>query len=184
MKLLKGNKSGLTLIESLAVIGLTALVIAGALILFGNAQDARRVTAETTNISNVLKRMEEVFGEDSLDAPAITMGEMIIAGVFNSSMKIDEPSEIVYNSWSGTVTVTPTGTSTYDLTYTNVPTGEVCIDLIRGTRKIGFDSISSTGGLAGDVTAMTISQIIANCDDAGGTNYVNITWSTDAPIAP
>ena len=52
MKLLKGNKSGLTLIESLAVIGLAALVIAGALILFGNAQDSRRVTAETTNISN------------------------------------------------------------------------------------------------------------------------------------
>ena len=180
MKLLKGNKSGLTLIESLAVIGLAALVIAGALILFGNAQDARRVTAETTNISNVLKRMEEVFGEDPLDTP-ITMGEMIIAGVFNSSMKIDEPNAIVYNSWSGEVTITPTGVSTYDLTYENVPTGEVCVDLIRGTRKIGFDRISSTGGLDEDVTGMTISQIIANCDDAGGTNYVDITWSTDVP---
>lgn len=179
MKLLKGNKSGLTLIESLAVIGLAALVIAGALILFGNAQDARRVTAETTNISNVLKRMEEVFGEDPLDDPIITMEEMIIAGVFNASMK--QTVDTVTNSWSGTVTVTPTGTSTYDLTYTNIPTGEVCIDLIRGTRKIGFDRISSTGGLDGDVTDMTISQIIANCDDAGGTNYVNITWSTDVP---
>lgn len=178
MKLLKGNKSGLTLIESLAVIGLAALVIAGALILFGNAQDARRVTAEITNISNVLKRMEEVFGEDPLDTP-ITMEEMIVAGVFNASMK--QTVDTVTNSWSGDVTVTPTGISTYDLTYTNVPTGEVCIDLIRGTRKIGFDSISSTGGLDEDVTAMTISQIISNCDDAGGTNYVNITWSTDVP---
>ena len=178
MKLLKGNKSGLTLIESLAVIGLAALVIAGALILFGNAQDARRVTAETTNISNVLKRMEEVFGEDPLDTP-ITMEEMIIAGVFNASMK--QTDSTVTNSWSGDVTVTPTGISTYDLTYTNVPTGEVCIDLIRGTRKIGFDRISSTGGLDEDVTDMTISQIIANCDDAGGTNYVDITWSTDVP---
>tara|TARA_Y100000588_G_scaffold186797_1_gene200892 strand:- start:19909 stop:20445 length:537 start_codon:yes stop_codon:yes gene_type:complete len=178
MKLLKGNKSGLTLIESLAVIGLAALVIAGALILFGNAQDARRVTAETTNISNVLKRMEEVFGEDPLDTP-ITMEEMIIAGVFNASMK--QTASTVTNSWSGDVTVTPTGISTYDLTYTNVPTGEVCIDLIRGTRKVGFDRISSTGGLDEDVTDMTISQIIANCDDAGGTNYVNITWSTDVP---
>lgn len=178
MKLLKGNKSGLTLIESLAVIGLAALVIAGALILFGNAQDARRVTAETTNISNVLKRMEEVFGEDPLDTP-ITMEEMIIAGVFNASMK--QTDSTVTNSWSGAVTVTPTGISTYDLTYENVPTGEVCIDLIRGTRKIGFDRISSTGGLDEDVTDMTISQIIANCDDATGTNYVNITWSTDVP---
>lgn len=179
MKLLKGNKSGLTLIESLAVIGLAALVIAGALILFGNAQDSRRVTAEITNISNVLKRMDEVFSED--DISGITMNEMIIAGVFAESMK--KTDSLVYNAWSGEVRVEPIpGTvSSYNLVYENVPTGEVCIDLIRGTRKVGFDRISSTGGLDEDVTDMTISQIIANCDESGGTNYVNINWSIETP---
>lgn len=176
MKLLKGNKSGLTLIESLAAIGLAALVIAGALILFGNAQDARRVTAETTNISNVLKRMEEVFLEDSLVDPAnIEMSEMIIAGVFNDSMKIT--GDVVYNSWNGTVLITPQGPATYDVQYTNVPVDEVCVDLVRSTRKVGFDEID-VGGNSDDISNISISNIINWCDEATvGSNYVTITWS-------
>lgn len=176
MKLLKGNKSGITLIEALAVIGLGALLIAGGLILFGNAQDQNRIKNETTNISNVLKRMEEVFSED--DISGIDMDEMIIAGVFNDSMKINAAGDTVYNSWNGTVVITPQDVSTYDVTYTSVPVDEVCIDFIKSTRKVGFDTIQIGAGAAEDVTDITISDIIAGCSEAVvGANYVDIIWA-------
>lgn len=175
MKLLKGNKSGLTLIESLAVIGLAALVIAGALILFGNAQDQRRVTAETTNISNVLKRMEEVFNEDDLTTLDSDPEDFIRAGVFNDSMKVIGTD--VYHSWNGLATIQVNGPASYGLQYTSVPTGEPCIDLVRSTRKVGFDEIS-IGGTAEDITDISISDIITRCDeDTVGANYVDIVWS-------
>lgn len=174
MKLLKGNKSGLTLIESLAVIGLAALVIAGALILFGNAQDQRRVTAETTNISNVLKRMEEVFNEDDLSTIDRNPEDFIDAGVFNDSMKIIGTD--VYHSWNGLATIEVNGPASYGLKYTSVPTGEPCIDLVRATRKVGFDNISIDGNDE-DVSDISISDIILRCDDSGTNNYVEIVWS-------
>jgi type II secretory pathway pseudopilin PulG len=175
MKLLKGNKSGLTLIESLAVIGLAALVIAGALILFGTAQDQRRVTAETTNISNIMKRMEEVFSED--DITLITMSQMITAGVFTASMKVNGAGDEIYNSWNGSVIVTPQDFSTYDVEYQSVPVDEVCIDLVKATRKGGFDEIS-IGGTVEDITDINISDIIDRCsEETVGANYVTIIWS-------
>ena len=175
MKLLKGNKSGITLIEALAVIGLGALLIASGLILFGNAQDQNRIKNETTNLSNVLKRMEEVFSED--DITGITMAEMVTAGVFNDSMKINAAGDTVYNSWNGTVTVTPQDFATYDVVYTSVPVDEVCIDFVKATRKVGFDEIT-VGGNSDDITDITISNIINWCDEGTvGANYVDITWS-------
>lgn len=176
MKLLKGNKSGLTLIESLAVIGLAALVIAGALILFGNAQDSRRVTAETTNISNVLKRMEEVFAEDDLEGADVTNpDDFITAGVFNDSMKIVGTQ--IFHSWNNEVQITVTGPASYDLTYLQIPADEPCIDLVRSTRKVGFDEISINGTVE-DITDLSVSEIITRCSEASvGANYVDVIWS-------
>ena len=176
MKLLQGKKSGITLIEALIVFAAAVGLIAGGLKLYKNLQNTTNIKDETTNISGIIKRMGEVFGED--DLTSITQAEMVQAGVFASGMKIIG-ADVVKNAWNGDVEITPNGTSAYSLEYTNVPTGDPCIDLAKATRKMGFDNMS-IGGTDEDTTDITISDIISHCDDTTN-NYVVFIWSYDTP---
>ena len=88
--------------------------------------------------------MEEVFAEDDLEGGDVRNPEdFITAGVFNDSMKI--VGTRIFHSWNNEVQITVTGPASYDLTYLQIPADEPCIDLVRSTRKVGFDEISING---------------------------------------
>lgn len=174
MSLLKGKKSGITLIEALIVFAAGVGLIAGGLKLYGNLQNTGNIKDETTNISAILKRMNEVFAED--DITSLTMEEMVQAGVFKNMKVIG--ADAVKNIWNGVVNIDPaaiTGTGIYTLTYENVPTGDPCIDLAKATRKMGFDTMS-IDGTSEDVSDITINDIISLCENTSTANYVEFQW--------
>jgi hypothetical protein len=172
MNLLKGKKSGITLIEALIVFAAGVGLIAGGLKLYGNLQNSTNVKNESTNISSIAKRMNELFSED--DLTDVTMpDDLVVGGVFPNGMKIK--SNIVTHAWNDVVEIAATGASAWKLTYKQVATGDSCIDLVTATRKMGFDQITINGA-AYEASDITISNIIENCDATGTVNYVDIVW--------
>jgi len=178
MNLLKGKKSGITIIEGLIVFAAAIALVATGLALYKNLQNSGNIKNETTNIASIIKRVTEVFGEDDMSSLVIT--DFINAGVYAPGTRII--SDVVYHAWNGTIVITPTAEATWDLTYTRVPVGDACIDLVSNTRKIGFDNINISGGngaMDKDVTDIIPTDITSACSEDGGNNEVTIVWSND-----
>ena len=173
MNLLKGKKSGITLIEALIVFAAGVGLIAGGLKLYGNLQNSTNVKNESTNISSIAKRMNELFSQDDLNDVAMP-NDLVVGGVFPTGMKISS-TNIVSHAWNGTVVVEATGSSAWKLTYFKVATGDSCIDLASATRQMGFDQIT-INAQAYEASDITISNIIKECDATGTANYVDIIW--------
>lgn len=140
------KNQGLTLIESLVVVGILLGIIAIALTLYGTVRDRLNVKNESENVSFIFSQMADLFSDETV---SITQSDAINAGVYPNKMKISGTN--VYNVWGGAVTIAASGTNGFQLTYKNVPSGSVCVDLVRNQRKVGWTSGAgvaySTAGL-------------------------------------
>ena len=176
MKLLQGKKSGITLIEALIVFAAGVGLIAAGLKLYSNLQNSGNIKDETTNISNIIKRMGEIFGEDDMTEVMTSPQTVIDAGVFAPGTKIIGAD--VFNKWNGRITLDDTGVSTWSLTYTRVPLGDACLDLVNNTKNVGFDriQITSDSSIDLDVSDITSTILSAACADGGALNEATIVW--------
>lgn len=177
MNLLKGKKSGITLIEALIVIALGIGLIAAGLVLFSSGQNTNKVKEETSNIGQIYTKLSSIYQSDSIPTSGL-QADAVKAGVFGKSLRINATN--VFNSWEGAVTLTRVDDLRYTLTYANVPEGQPCVDLVNATRKSGFKRMSIQGapGMPVEViSGITQNEIITGCDNtASGVDVVEITW--------
>jgi type II secretory pathway pseudopilin PulG len=165
------KNAGLTLIESLVVVGILLGIVAIALTLYGTVKDRLNVKNESENISFVYSQVIDLFSDETTDDLENDLA--IESGIFPKKMKI--VGDQVYNSWGGTVVVKgDNGGNGFMLTYNKVPKGGVCGDLIRNQRKVGWDS-ASLGSDKIDYADMTASKLAAGCN-AGSGETVNIIF--------
>ncbi|KVL09771.1 type 4 pilus major pilin [Burkholderia ubonensis] len=122
------KQRGASLLESIAYLGVAAIVIVGAIALLGSAfssANTNRLAEELNAIQTGTKKlyMGQVnnYGNASLNA------NLIAAKVFPGTLPTDS-KDVVSNAWGGTVTVTGTG-QTFTVTYTQVPR-DVCINTL------------------------------------------------------
>ncbi|MBN3819072.1 pilus assembly protein [Paraburkholderia sp. Se-20369] len=162
------KQRGASLLESIAYLGVAAIVIVGAIALLGSAfssANTNRLAEELNAIQTGTKKlyMGQVnnFGKDSMNA------NLIAAKVFPSTLPTSE-SNVVSNAWGGTVTVTGAG-QTFTVAYTNVPR-DVCINTLTAggnwkSVSIGKDPI---------LYPVTPSAATANCAD-----NATVTWTSN-----
>jgi type II secretory pathway pseudopilin PulG len=175
MLLKQNKKAGVTLIELLIVIAAAVALIAAGLVLFSDLQDSQRVKDESSNIANMYVGISNLFYEDS--TTSFSTVEALQAGIIPDAMQVT--GGVVYNAWGGTVTIDDNAAATansFRITYTNIPGGDSCVDIIKSARKQGWDEVTvadsggpnpMTGPAADTVFAgMTSLNIITLC--AGG----------------
>lgn len=125
--LVKSAQRGASLLESIAFLGIAAIVILGAVALllgsFGSA-NTNRAQSEVTSIRTGVKKLymgqSATYGTGSLNATLVN------ARVFPTSLALGS-SGAVSNAWNGAVTVTG-ATANFTISYANVPK-DVCINL-------------------------------------------------------
>ncbi|CAB3770839.1 hypothetical protein LMG29660_06738 [Burkholderia puraquae] len=122
------KERGASLLESIAYLGVAAIVIVGAIALLGSAfssANTNRLTEDLNAIQTGTKKlyMGQVnnYGTDSMNA------NLSAAKVFPGTLTQDDKGG-VSNTWGGTVTVTG-ATQTFTVTYTKVPR-EVCVNTL------------------------------------------------------
>ncbi|KVO55482.1 type 4 pilus major pilin [Burkholderia stagnalis] len=162
------KERGASLLESIAYLGVAAIVIVGAIALLGSAfssANTNRLAEELNAIQTGTKKlyMGQVnnYGDKSLNA------NLIAAKVFPSTLPTGA-NDTVSNSWGGTVTVTGAG-QTFTVAYTNVPR-DVCINTLTAggnwrTVSTGKDPISYP---------VTPSAATTNCTD-----NATVTWTSN-----
>lgn len=174
MNLLKGKKSGITLIEALIVIALGIGLIAAGLVLFSSGQNTSKVKDESSNIAQIYTKISSIYQSDAI--PTTLHDDAVKAGAFGKTLRITGTN--VYNSWEGNVTLARVDDLKYTLTYTNVPEGQPCVDLVNATRKSGFKRMAITGSapLAAElISTITQNDIITACEN-GNNDVITIVW--------
>ncbi|BAN50135.1 type II secretion system protein [Metapseudomonas resinovorans] len=91
------KSAGLTLIESLVVVGILLGIVAIALTLYGTVKDRLNVKNESENISFVYSQVLDLFSDETTDELENPLA--IESGIFPKKMKI--VGDKVYNSWGG-----------------------------------------------------------------------------------
>lgn len=181
MNLLKGKKSGITLIEALIVIALGIGLIAAGLVLFSSGQNTNKVKDESSNLGQIYTKLNSIYQSDAVPTSVTLQEDAVKAGVFGKTLRVNPTTFVVNNSWEGTVVLAQESTGLgFSVTYTNVPEGQPCVDLVNATRKSGFKrvGITNSGTKATGVllSAMTPTSIITACEAGNAQDAVVITW--------
>ncbi|MBU0901448.1 MAG: hypothetical protein KKH62_05770 [Gammaproteobacteria bacterium] len=155
-----GRRSGLTLIESLVVVGILLGIVAIALTLYGTVKDRLNVKNESENISFVYAQVTDLFSDETTDDLENSLA--VQSGIFPKKMKI-VGGNTVYNSWGGKVEIEgEQDKNGFVLTYNKVPKESVCVDLIRNQRKVGWDS-ASVGSKKITFSEITTAEVSKGC---------------------
>lgn len=159
-----GKRSGLTLIESLVVVGILLGIVAIALTLYGTVKDRLNVKNESENISFIYAQVSDLFSDETTDDLENELA--VQSGIFPKKMKIT--GDKVYNAWGGAVVVKGASSSNgFTLEYKKVPKDGVCVDLVRNQRKVGWD-LAAVGSLDVVYSDMTTSEISKACNTGSG----------------
>lgn len=172
------KNQGLTLIESLVVVGILLGIVAIALTLYGTVRDRLNVKNESENISFIFSQTVDLFSDEGTSD--IKNELAVQAGIIPKKMKITN-GEDVFNSWGGRVDIKPNGSNGFLLTYKKVPSGSVCVDLVRNQRKVGWDAYKTEKG-GTDYSKLKNSTLVGHCDSSNDYIDVDFTYGESSSI--
>lgn len=134
----KFRQAGMTLIEVLTSLAIFALVVGGAIALYGSASSSQSTTQFTSDLNSIRTATKSVyFGQGGYGTASL--GEVLISGKkVPTTMAITgtAPNRAINHSLNGTVTVTG-ATSQFTVAVSNIPTA-VCQGLAAMN---GWDSV-------------------------------------------
>lgn len=165
-----GNVRGLTLIESLVVVGILLGIVAVALTLYGTVRDKLNVKNESENISYMFSQVRDLYSDEVTEG-SLNLGVAIDAGIIPTKMNVSGTT--VYNTWGGEINLEGIGDNGFELTYEKVPSGSVCVSLISNQKKVGWDSyeVENTGG---DFSSLKASSLAVECKSSK--DYVDVMF--------
>ncbi|WP_246312273.1 type 4 pilus major pilin [Pseudaquabacterium terrae] len=129
VSIVRAAQRGASLLESIAFLGIAAIVILGAVaLLLGGFSSANSNRAET-EVNAIRTGVKRLFmGQSASYGTANMNATLINAKVFPTSLSMDTGTNAVNNAWNGAVTVVG-ATQNFLITYAAVPKS-VCIDLV------------------------------------------------------
>ncbi|MDT8925001.1 type 4 pilus major pilin [Pseudomonas taiwanensis] len=180
MKLNFRRQAGATLIETMMVVALMAVITIGALVYFNSANESSKVqeaTASLTALTSVIRNQFATQGDyTGLTADvAMRFGNvpenMLVrsgtGGASGTASRFRHP----WNQNTGAVTIAPDTTNvandSFTVTFTKVPAA-TCVDLMTRTFR-HFDK-----AVAGTTTVTTVAQATSGCGSSGD---VSMSWT-------
>jgi len=165
------RERGATLLEATAFLAVAAIVILGAVALFGvsfTGAKSARLTDETNAIAANVRALYSSPGAGGY--AALSMTDLYHSGAFPTSLQatVSGADVTLTNMWGGAVSIAPGANSLPVLTYGNVPKA-VCIDTLLSSGNWLSVTVNNT---ALPTTSPTVAQATAACTGSSNT----IAW--------
>jgi hypothetical protein len=163
------KQRGASLLESIAYLGVAAIVIVGAIALLGSAFSSANTNklAQELNAIQTGTRKLYMGQANNYGADSAMNGNLVAAKVFPGTLTIAADGT-VSNTWGGTVTVKGAG-QTFTVAYSQVPR-EVCIN----TLSAGGNWKSAKIGEKDLPYPVTPDDATKNCTD-----NATVTWTSN-----
>ncbi|KVM46656.1 pilus assembly protein [Burkholderia ubonensis] len=163
------KQRGASLLESIAYLGVAAIVIVGAIALLGSAfssANTNRLAEELNAIQTGTKKL--YMGQVNNYGNGVDLNANLIAArVFPSTLPVNTPN--VANAWGGNVNVTGQG-QTFTVQYTNVPR-DICINTLTAGGNWRTVAVGQNAGVNYPVSPTDATRI---CVD-----NATVTWTSN-----
>lgn len=170
-------QKGLTLIEAAMVLGVAAIVIAGVLLLYSQANTSNKTSEALNQLNIVQQAIRNVYG-GSGDFSSLVVGDLIASKVLPTKM-INAAADGLVNSFNGAISVVPSTDTTnapggFEISFSGIP-ADACVTL--GTKDYGRSMatlITDSGSLfaANQVGVATPAMAGQACANSSNT----MTW--------
>ena len=144
----QNKQQGATILEAIAYLGIAAVVIIGALSLFGSGLSGADTNKSMEEMTGIRSGTKSLFaGQSGYGTSGTVLNSTLIsAKVIPGTMSVSGAN--ITNSWGGAVSITSTGTG-FSISTAAVPS-DICIKLVSAAGGSGWTGISVNG------TAMTL----------------------------
>lgn len=161
------RNTGLTLIEALIWFAIFAAVVAGVFSLYASSRNASNASTVNKELATIFSQTEQLFASDDTAGLNNTIGLQL--GIFPKSLKVvtagtTTTTTTISNVFGGTVTLSGQDPSGFTVVYTNIPSGEVCSNIVRAQKAVGWD----TGLAVPYGSKYAIKDVAAACGNNGG----------------
>jgi len=164
------KQAGVTLIELIVGLVIIALIVAGALALFGTAQSSQSSTQMVQDLTAMRSTTKSLYmGQGNYGTSGNNLNDiLVVAKRVPTTIKIDTSTtpDTLTHQMNGTVNVASTGAG-FTITLTNIP-ADVCVPLMTGAQN--WTSVKA--GTATAITTFPVAAATAATDCATGTTMV------------
>jgi len=166
------KQAGVTLIELIVGLVIIALIVAGALALFGTAQSSQTSTQMVQDLTSLRSTTKALFlGQGNYGTASANLNDLLVtAKRVPTTVLVDSSTtpDTLTHSLNGTMNVAVGATNNqFTITLTNIP-ADVCIPLMAGAREW----VSVKAGTATARSTFPITTANASTDCATGTTMV------------
>lgn len=163
------KRSGFTLIEFIIVVALIGVGIVTVMNLYGGAKTTSQVNTETQNLQTSTAKIRAMFASRGGNYAGLNNTMAIASKAVPQSM-VESPGNI-RNSFGGAVTYQANGTSSFDVTYAQVPTA-VCMELVPAVDGV-YNRITVGGSIVKNPnTATDMLMMTTQCSSSDATTIV------------
>ena len=131
----QAKAKGFSLIELLLVLGVLAILLVAAFVVYPQVRDRNQANAEVSNLTAIKANITNLYASRGGNYDGLTTGIANQARAFPASMNggTYTSAATITAAWGGTVTVVENATNQrlFDIAYTAVPDG-VCLGLVSG----------------------------------------------------
>lgn len=145
----RNNAKGFSLIELLLVLGVLAILLVAAFVVYPQVRDRNQANAEVSNLTSIKANINNLYAARGGLYTGLTTDVANAARAFPQSMNggVYAAGTAISSSWGGTVTTAVNAAAvagipanrSFNITYTNVPAG-VCLGLVSGAAA-NFQSV-------------------------------------------
>ncbi|MGE1527077.1 hypothetical protein ACUDA6_13695 [Pseudomonas ceruminis] len=178
MKIKTRNSGGLTLIEALiwfAIFAAGVAGVAGVFALYSQSRNSSNASTVNKELSTIFSQTEQLFASE--DTAQLTTGGNRLAmnlGIYPSGLKTTKGGIKVQNVFVGEVTFEVQSPSGFSIQYTNIPKGEVCANIVKSQKTVGWDSVGTVKNNDG----YKISDVSTYCG-TNGSGVIALKFSRD-----
>ena len=153
----KRNAKGFSLIELLIVLGIIAILLVAAFIVYPQVRDRNQANAEVTNLTTIKANITNLYASKGGNYDGLLVATAFNARAFPTNMQATATGGTA--PWGGAVTVAEgTTPRLFDINYTAVPAA-VCLGMVSGAAGnfeqivVGGEEVLTSDGTAAGTAA-------------------------------
>lgn len=159
----KFKNQGLTLIEALIWFAIFGAVVAGVFTLYSSSRNASNASIVNKELSTIFSQTEQLYAYERTQG--LTNAVALQLGIVPQSLKVN--GDIINNIFGGTVTIVGVSPSAFKVSYSHIPSGEVCANIVKSQKAVGWNSANSSGLKTLYDATYLISSVTITCGSNG-----------------